>query len=208
MLRTTGLCGLGVAALIAMLFWLVDRPVDLACRDLAGGGLHQAATYLSLLADHDFFNVWLFCGLVLGGVLALGRGLTPGVRGLLYVCLAVAATMLIGETLKWFFGRHRPVMLFEKGLYGFSWFATKGWGHSFPSGHNFRIFAALTALGMLWPKARWPLLTLAVLVGVSRVIVTRHYPSDIVAGAFLGIVGAVWAWRIGQAWWAGQQAGE
>ncbi|MCF8032893.1 MAG: phosphatase PAP2 family protein [Desulfarculaceae bacterium] len=198
LLKITCLTGLAVAALTVLLFWFVDRPIAFACHRLAGGALFNAATYVSLLADHGFHNVWLFCGLVLGGVLALGRGLTPGVRGLLYVCLTVVAAMLIGETLKWFFGRYRPVMLFDKGLYGFSWFAAKGWAHSFPSGHNFRIFSALTALGLLWPKARWPLWVLAGMVGVSRVIVTRHFPSDIVAGAFLGIVCALWAWRIMQ----------
>jgi membrane-associated phospholipid phosphatase len=135
--------------------------------------------------------VWLVAGLLLGGALALGRGLTPGVRGLLMVCAAVALTMLVGETLKWFFGRYRPVMLFEHGQYGFSWLAAKGKMHSFPSGHTFRIFSTMTALALLWPRARTPLLGFAVLVGVCRVLVTRHYPSDVIAGAFVGIFGAL-----------------
>jgi len=182
LLRITGLTGLGVALLVALLMGYGDRPVDLAARGLQGGALHQAAACLSLLANHDFFNVWLFVGFVSGGVLALARGLTPGTRGLLQVCLTVTAAMLLGETLKWFFGRYRPEMLFTRGLYGFSWFAVKGSAHSFPSGHTFRIFAAMTALGLLWPRARALLLGVAVLVGVSRVLVTRHYPSDVRLG--------------------------
>jgi membrane-associated phospholipid phosphatase len=198
LLRITGLTGLGVALLVALLMGYGDRPVDLAARGLQGGALHQAAACLSLLANHGFFNVWLFVGFVSGGVLALARGLTPGTRGLLQVCLTVTAAMLLGETLKWFFGRYRPEMLFTQGLYGFSWFAVKGSAHSFPSGHTFRIFASMTALGLLWPRARALLLSVAVLVGVSRVLVTRHYPSDVVAGAFVGVFCALWAWRIMQ----------
>ncbi|MCB2193701.1 MAG: phosphatase PAP2 family protein [Deltaproteobacteria bacterium] len=196
LLKTTGWSALGTVLLVAVFFLFLDRPIDTLAHGLQGGAVFTAAQSISLVADHDWFNVWLFLGMLSGGVLALGRGLTPGVRGLLFVCVAVALTMLMGETLKWFFGRYRPVMYFEHDLYGFSWFASKGKMHSFPSGHTFRIFSAMTALALVWPRARVPLLSFAVLVGVSRVLVTRHYPSDIIAGAFVGIFCVLWVWRI------------
>lgn len=192
LLNIAGLTALGVAMVVVILFLFADRPVDTAAHALKGGAWYVAATYLSYLAQHDFFKLLLFVGFIAGGILALSRGQTQPLRLLLYCCLAVTVTMLLGETLKWFFGHYRPEMLFSQGLYGFSWFAAKGKMHSFPSGHTFRIFAAMTALALVWPRAAVPFAALAVAVGVSRVVVTRHYPSDIVAGAFVGIFCALW----------------
>lgn len=200
LLKITGWSALGTVVLVTVFFLFLDRPLDSLARQLRGETWFAVAQTISLIADHDWFNLWLFVGLLCGGGLALGRGLSPVVRGLLLVCVTVAVTMLIGETLKWFFGRYRPVMLFEHGQYGFSWFASKGNLNSFPSGHTFRIFSAMTALALLWPKGRVPLLGLACLVGISRVVVTRHYPSDIIAGAFLGIFCALWVAGIVGAW--------
>ena len=196
LLRTTILAALACAALVAMLFLWVDRPVDWAAHGLKGSVWFQIATGLSLLADHTFFNILLFFGFVLAGGLALGRGLTPALRNILFICVTVAIAMLIGETLKWFFGRYRPEMLFSHDLYGFSFFADKGSRHSFPSGHTFRIFSAMTALSLIWPKARVWLLSLASLVAISRVLVTRHYPSDVLTGAFVGVFCALWVWQM------------
>ncbi|MCF8098411.1 MAG: phosphatase PAP2 family protein [Desulfarculaceae bacterium] len=199
LLRITGWSALATVLLVAVFFLFLDRPIDTLAHGLRGGALFAVAQFISLSADHDWFNVWLCVGLLGGGALALGRGLTPGVRALLLVCVAVALTMMLGETLKWFFGRYRPVMYFDHDLYGFSWFAAKGKMHSFPSGHTFRIFSAMTALALVWPRARVPLLGFAALVGICRVLVTKHYPSDIIAGAFVGIFCVLWVWSIVQA---------
>jgi membrane-associated phospholipid phosphatase len=196
LLKITGITGLAVAVMVAVLFLFVDRHVSMWARHLGNGVVFDIAQTTSLVGNHTLYNVLLTLGFIIGGILALNRGLTPGVRVLLYVCVAVTTVMLVGETLKWFFGRFRPILYIEHGLYGFSWFAFEGDMHSFPSGHTFRVFSAMTALGVVVPRWRVPLLTLAVLVGISRVVVTRHYPSDVLAGAFVGIFGALWIWRI------------
>ena len=198
LLKTTGMAALGTAILLAVFFVFFDQPVDKAAHALKGGAWFRAGTTISLIADHDWYNLWLLAGFIVGGALILGRGPTPGLRALIYVCVSVSIAMIIGETLKWIFGRYRPVMLFEHSVYGFSWFAVKENLHSFPSGHTMRIFSTMTALSLVWPKFRVPFLTVAGLVGVSRVMVTRHYPSDVLAGAFVGIFCALWVWRIMQ----------
>jgi decaprenylphosphoryl-5-phosphoribose phosphatase len=58
---------------------------------------------------------------------------------------------------------------------------------SFPSAHATSSFAAATALGRIEPRARLPLYSLAVLIGLTRPYLGMHYPSDVVAGAALGL---------------------
>jgi membrane-associated phospholipid phosphatase len=57
---------------------------------------------------------------------------------------------------------------------------------SFPSGHSASAFAFATGVGSVLPVEAIPIRALASLVAYSRVHTGVHYPSDVVAGAFLG----------------------
>jgi undecaprenyl-diphosphatase len=57
---------------------------------------------------------------------------------------------------------------------------------SFPSGHAQTAFAAAVYLALLFPRGAAAFLALAALVGLSRVALGVHYPSDVIAGAALG----------------------
>ncbi len=64
---------------------------------------------------------------------------------------------------------------------------------AFPSGESTATFAIAWTLGCLCPPLRWPLLGLAAMVAVARVVVGAHHPSDVWAGAMLGIAVGSWA---------------
>ena len=71
--------------------------------------------------------------------------------------------------------------------------------NSFPSGHTCAAFAA----GMCWVRAlpwRWGRITavvLAVCMGLSRLYVGVHYPTDVLVGA---LIGALCAWAVWKAY--------
>ena len=109
---------------------------------------------------------------------------------LLYVCISCAIAIVIGEGLKYLLARHRPVMLFKDKLYGLSYLSSEWAYNSTPSGHTLRAFSILTALSLRFRRLMPVFITLAVLIGLSRVAVTDHYPSDVLAGTFLGIASA------------------
>ena len=44
---------------------------------------------------------------------------------------------------------------------------------------------------MLYRRFAVVFISIAILIGVSRVIVTAHYPSDVVFGAFIGVFTAL-----------------
>jgi undecaprenyl-diphosphatase len=59
---------------------------------------------------------------------------------------------------------------------------------SFPSGHTIFFFALATVVYLKDKKWGAVFYGAAIIIGVSRVAVGVHYPSDILAGAVLGII--------------------
>ena len=74
--------------------------------------------------------------------------------------------------------------------------------NSFPSGHTCAAFAA----AMIWAKtlpgqrSRIWAVALAVLMGLSRLYVGVHYPSDVLVGAMVGSLCAWVVWKASQVW--------
>lgn len=61
-------------------------------------------------------------------------------------------------------------------------------GFSFPSGHTLSSFAAATACFFYFRKSGAACYVLAALIGFSRLYFCVHYPTDVLAGAVLGIL--------------------
>lgn len=112
-------------------------------------------------------------------------------RQALYAALAMGGTSLLNIGAKAFFSRDRPNL----------WPSiAPETTYSFPSGHAMGSMALVVVLCVLaWPtRARWAVIALGaafvLLVGVSRVYLGVHYPSDILAGW-----AAALAWTLGLA---------
>ena len=77
---------------------------------------------------------------------------------------------------------------------------------SFPSGHTSSSFATATSLSLMYPK--WYVIAPSFLwagsVGYSRVYLGAHYPSDVAAGALVGI-GSAWLAHEANRWYQTKQ---
>jgi membrane-associated phospholipid phosphatase len=124
----------------------------------------------SHLGEHG--AVWLVAGAVAAAVDPARR------RRWLRATTSVGAAYLTSTSIKLAVGRRRPAVEDLPHL-----MATPT-GLSFPSSHATSSFAAARAFGALVPGA--PLQVAALAMGVSRLYLGVHYPSDVAAGAALG----------------------
>lgn len=107
-----------------------------------------------------------------------------------FLFLAIALPGLVITVIKRLVGRARPVVAGED-VFLYKLLVWRPEYASFPSGHATTAFAAAVAFGVLWPRLRPLMWSYAVVIALSRVIVTAHHPSDAVAGAIAGAVGAL-----------------
>lgn len=106
-----------------------------------------------------------------------------------FIFIAVGLPGLLVTIVKRWIGRVRPS---AQGPFAYEPFSWRPDYASLPSGHTTTAFAALVAIGAIFPRARPLLWGYAVLIALSRVVVTAHYSSDVIAGAVVGTLGALW----------------
>lgn len=120
-----------------------------------------------------------------------------------FLFVAIGAPGLFVTIVKRMIGRARPMTTGTIDPYAFSPFIWKAAYASLPSGHSTTAFGVLVAFSTLWPRGRTYFLIYALLIAASRMVVTAHYPTDVAAGAVVGIVGALLVRR----WFALQKLG-
>lgn len=107
------------------------------------------------------------------------------------VLCSLCLSGVIVEILKFVIGRARPVFFEMFGIVvGFLPFTSEWAFNSMPSGHTALSFAGLVMLGMLIPRFKWLTWSLAIVIAVSRVAIGAHWPTDVLLGAFIGMVSA------------------
>lgn len=111
----------------------------------------------------------------------------------LVMMISLAVGAIINDTiLKEIFARPRPFSVNED----FKIFIESvGYelpsGFSFPSGHTFSSFNCAVVLTLFNKKMGYFTIPLATLIGLSRIFMCVHYPTDVLAGAVCGILTAL-----------------
>ena len=115
------------------------------------------------------------------------------------LCAMIIGLVVVNFTIKPLMARERPWLVIE----GFVNLVEEHDPNSFPSGHTNAAFAFALALCMAAPK-RWMKITavcMAVAMGLSRLYVGVHFPSDVLVGALVGsLCGLAGAWVIKTVW--------
>lgn len=94
-------------------------------------------------------------------------------------------SLIIGEWfLKNIIARPRPKIDLPGAIVPFDFYHS----FSFPSGHAVMSFAAAFVLGRVHKKSKWLYYSLAMLISFSRIYLGKHYPSDVLVGAVIGLL--------------------
>jgi len=159
----------------------------------AGGGLdgrvifwaeaHEHRSLNALAVGFDYLGRWW---LAIAGIVAIAGVLwLAGRRAQArYLALAMALSLSLNLLLKLVFRRVPP----GGGT------VVKASTYAFPSGHTMTATALAAALALIaWPtRWRWPVLlagaAFAGAMGLSRVYLAVHWPSDVAAGWAMGVV--------------------
>lgn len=105
-----------------------------------------------------------------------------------FIFCSVLSASVLTKVIKIVLGRFRPIFFEALDMTGFRPFSLEWAFNSMPSGHATASFAGLVMLGMLAPRIKWFTWTAAIIIGVSRVAYGAHWPTDVLFGAFIGMV--------------------
>ncbi|MBE1469864.1 undecaprenyl-diphosphatase [Kibdelosporangium phytohabitans] len=165
----------------------VDKHLVRRSAELPETTVDRAMKSLTKSANHGvlWFSV--------AGVLALRKGKTrrAALRGVVAIGFASASANLVGKRL---FPRRRPA---AELLPTYRRLTKRPTSSSFPSGHSASAVAFTTALAMESPVLGAAVLPLAAAVAYSRVHTGVHWPTDVAAGAAIGVAAGMATRR----WW-------
>ena len=156
-------------------FQVLDESVFHAINGHLPSSLQHLALAISWAGGAAAIAGWMLV------IFALAR--RQGQSGAGFCAIATVCATAAAWAVKHVVGRDRPWMTLQDvavtGPHEIS--------GSFPSAHTTMSFALATAVALRFPKAGPLAFALAALVGISRVAVGMHWPSDVLAGAILGI---------------------
>lgn len=95
---------------------------------------------------------------------------------------ALTISQIIVHSLKRMLSRERPYKILEQ----LNTFGINLKDYSFPSGHAAASFSIATTLALNVPRLTVIVFLVAIVVGISRIYLGVHYPTDVAAGIVIG----------------------
>jgi membrane-associated phospholipid phosphatase len=169
-------------AAVAMFFF--DGHIWILVRKVVPEPRNRTLLFFSKRGLYVFYFV--FAGLMTYALISKEEALKN--LCIAYVKAEVVFGFLVVRIAKIVFGRARPTVGSD-----FTFFSLDDKYNAFPSGHSADAFISGVFLFYLLRHSKYRFLPLlyAVLMAVLRVLVTEHHPSDVTAGAAVGIWGAI-----------------
>ncbi len=188
---------LAIIAIIALTAWLADARIAIAAREVPFVWQRIFSTITQIGWSGYLFTISGILAIaapaaaLTGNSLQARTGLILLAHRAVLVFVVLTTSGIAAQVIKHLVGRGRPRLMEQYGAFHFDMFSLKATLASFPSGHTITAFAMAWTMALFLPRLRWPLYIVACLVGISRVVIGAHYPSDVLAGAAIGTISAI-----------------
>lgn len=198
-------CGLGVFFTVAFLVMNdltdeIDRQIILTMRnssDLSDAGgpvwFQETAAELTALGGYP---ILILISIFVVIALLIGRKASAA----FFLSVTLISGSVVSSLLKLLFNRPRPDLVDH---------LDKTFTSSFPSAHamvSMIAWLTLAAVAVRFMKSRplriyvlWGAVTIALMIGMTRVYLGVHWPSDVIAGWAMGLTWASFSWLIADA---------
>lgn len=135
--------------------------------------LHKSFSIITNLGSSVAIGIMMLCFLI--------TGFDQSVRLVLLILIFEVIGLPVIIALRYATRRKRPVELSRR-------IRLDVWNkYSFPSHHAYRCFMIASILGLSYITLMPIFYSLASIIGFSRIYLLKHYPSDVIIGAILGI---------------------
>jgi membrane-associated phospholipid phosphatase len=179
-----------VALSIVLCKYFIDGWIALHVMELLSASDNLRKT-TSNIPDLLATAVVIICGFSWGRYFVLRRRKAGNeqMQSCRIIGTAVPLAFFLKWPLKFTFGRLNPRILLASHMSDkFHWFQRGEHYDSFPSGHMLVFAALFTALWLFYPRYRSIFLWLALLLAVALVATNYHFVSDVIAGAYFGLL--------------------
>jgi undecaprenyl-diphosphatase len=178
--------GAASAAAVHAAGWWPGAPWERAMLGAAQDTINPALDVVMLSLPYIGTNYSLVPFVVLAAILLWRRGY-PTIA--LHLAIAQAGSWMLNPALKFSFPRDRPDLFEARGQHAFP---------AFPSGHAIAVMGVLFTVAYLIHRcgrgtwAYWAVGAFLVLNSYSRIYLSVHWPTDVIAGVGVGAVWLVW----------------
>ncbi|MCF6464795.1 phosphatase PAP2 family protein [Clostridium sp. Cult2] len=159
--------------------WFDEKLIKAINENIKSDFLDRFMPKITNIGGVVFTTLFILALLIFGK----GKARTIGIQG--SVTLAISQSITYG--LKSLLSRERPYNM----LKNLNTFGIILKDYSFPSGHTSASFSVATTIVLNIPKLTFVVFAIALLIGVSRIYLGVHYPTDVVAGIILGVGSAI-----------------
>ena len=145
---------------------------------------------INIKMSHKYLDAIMFKATNLGGAifssLLVVVLILIGSSHIKLVGFEILGTLIISQiivhTLKILLSRERPYNIIEH----LNTFGIDLKDYSFPSGHTTASFSIATTIALNIPRLSILVFTIAIIIGISRIYLGVHYPTDVAAGILVG----------------------
>ena len=182
---TKPICIIGYILFMMLSYFYLDKPVAIYFHQLNLTVTLPILSYITQLGLGAIYIILFFCMGFFFRYIHINY-IWEARSWLLLVCVVIPG--IICNILKISLGRARPDLLFDQHIYGFYGLHFHAPFLSCPSGHTTEIMGVVFGLSIIFLRGGYLLILIGLLIASLRVILFRHYLSDVLIATYLTLI--------------------